>query len=88
MSEIIIDKNAKQITFTNNGICFSQFGIANEVLDLIENQTKEIEKLHSIIKEVREYINKSSLGCDLDESETFFIKNDLLEILDKENNNG
>lgn len=45
MSEIIIDKNAKQITFTNNGIGFSQFGIANEILDLIENQENEIERL-------------------------------------------
>ena len=53
MSEITIDKNAKQITFTNNGIGFSQFGIANEILDLIENQTKEIERLN---KE-NEYLN-------------------------------
>lgn len=49
----------------------------------IRNQLQQKE---NIIKEVREYIKKSSLGCDLDESETFFIKNDILEILDKEVN--
>ena len=48
MSEIIIDKNAKQITFTNNGIGFSQFGIANEILDLIEQQRKEIKAWRTI----------------------------------------
>lgn len=52
MSEIIIDKNAKQITFTNNGIAFSQFGIANEILDLIENQEKEIERLNKRIEDL------------------------------------
>lgn len=56
MSEIIIDKNAKQITFTNNGIAFSQFGIANEILDLIENQEKEIEKLNNIINEINSIV--------------------------------
>ena len=50
MCEIIIDRNAKQITFTNNGIGFSQFGIANEILDLIENKINEIERLNNIIK--------------------------------------
>ena len=55
MNEITIDKNAKQITFTNNGIGFSQFGIANEILDLIENQTKEIERLNNIINTMLEF---------------------------------
>ena len=56
MSEIIIDKNAKQITFTNNGIGFSQFGIADEVLDLIENQIKEIKRLKRRLEEYQEYV--------------------------------
>ena len=51
----------------------------------IENLEEVVEHKENIIKEVRECIKKSSLGCDLDESETFFIKNELLEILDKEN---
>ena len=56
----------------------------SELLEYINEIEDKNERLNSIIKEVRENIKKSSLGCDLDESETFFIKNDLLEILDKE----
>ena len=97
MSEIIIDKNAKQITFTNNGIGFSQFGVANEILDLIENQTKEIERLHSIIKEVREKVNgikevNNEVYKQTDMLERFYSRkwcndkmDNFLEILDKEN---
>lgn len=35
--EIKINKHSGSITFTNNEISFSQFGIAKEVLDLIED---------------------------------------------------
>lgn len=67
MSEIIIDKNAKQITFTNNGIGFSQFGIADEVLDLIENQIKEIERLKRQIKIKDEWCDRIwEIGTDYD----------------------
>ena len=45
MNEIKIDKSSQSITFINNGIGFSQFGVRREILDLIENQGKEIEKL-------------------------------------------
>lgn len=58
MSEIIIDKNAKQITFTNNGIGFSQFGIANEILDLIENQENEIKRLNKELQDTKEHLGE------------------------------
>lgn len=46
---------------------------------------KEIERLHSIIKEVREYINHNSYES-IDTDTMFLINIDkLLEILDKEN---
>ena len=43
--EIKINKANKSITFINNGIAFSQFGIADEILDLITNLQEEINKL-------------------------------------------
>lgn len=51
---------------------------------LIMKQEQEIERLQSIIKEVREYLPKlrRSSSYELDEK-----IDDLLEILDKENNN-
>jgi hypothetical protein len=45
IKEINIDKNAKSIFFINNGIGFSQFGIADEILDLITNLQEENERL-------------------------------------------
>ena len=35
--EIKINKSNKSITFINDGIAFSQFGIADEILNLIAN---------------------------------------------------
>lgn len=43
--EIKINKLNKSITFINNGIAFSQFGVADEILDLITNLQKENEEL-------------------------------------------
>lgn len=44
--EIIkINKLNKSITFINNGIVFSQFGVADEILDLITNLQNENEEL-------------------------------------------
>ena len=45
IKEIKINKSNKSITFINNGIAFSQFGVADEILDLITN-LQEIEKEH------------------------------------------
>ena len=42
IKEIKINKANKSITFINNGIAFSQFGIAEEILDLITNLEQEI----------------------------------------------
>lgn len=46
IKDIKIDKNAKSIFFINNGIGFSQFGIADEILDLIINLQEEIKTLY------------------------------------------
>lgn len=56
MEEIKINKLNKSITFINNGIAFSQFGIADEILDLIEHQNKEIERLNNIIEEFDKWL--------------------------------
>lgn len=41
--EIKINKSNKSITFINDGIAFSQFGIADEILNLITNLQQENE---------------------------------------------
>lgn len=51
--EIKINKMAKSITFINNGIAFSQFGIADEILDLITNLQQKEELLRQEIGDVR-----------------------------------
>ena len=57
--------------------------------DLWCKSQEENQRLHSIIKEVREYIENNSAFLENDEYEVF-NKKDILEILDKvdkENNN-
>ena len=57
MSEKIkINKHSGSITFTNNGISFSQFGITKEILDLVDNQQQEIERLNNIIDELEKWL--------------------------------
>lgn len=65
----------------------------NELATLLIEKDKEIERLHSIIKEVREYIEKSKsklpLGindftCEMVYSDEVVLANELLKILDKE----
>ena len=53
----------------------------------IREKDKEIERLHSIIKEVREYITTEQLYTDYQWSKEQYKKilKDILEILDKEN---
>lgn len=63
MSNITIDKHAKRITFINNGIGFSQFGVAKEILDLIENQVKEIERLNNNWQKLKDEIKESKKIC-------------------------
>ena len=49
---------------------------------------KEIERLHSIIKEVREYIENNTKEGPIKDKRYFYSPeqaNDILEILDKEN---
>ena len=85
MSEITINKNNKSITFTHNNIGFSQFGVADEILDLITDLQNQLQQKENIIKEVREYLNKNEieavyLDCKLYETKAY---KDILEILDK-----
>ena len=67
-----------------------------ELYDLVEEQRKEIERLHSIIREVREWAKKCSCQFTNDDGElvvseiSFNIQArpcDLFKILDKENSN-
>ena len=57
----------------------------NELATILVEKDKEIERLQSIIKEVREYATGDLRLYD-NESIEFKISNKLLEILDKENN--
>ena len=57
----------------------------NELATILIKKDKEIERLHSIIKEVREYMNKHEieevyLDCKLYETQAY---KDILELLDK-----
>lgn len=54
IKEIKIDKNAKSIFFINNGIRFLQFGIADEILDLITNLQEENKKLKELCDKYEE----------------------------------
>lgn len=56
---------------------------SGKTLELIKQQDKEIERLHSIIKEVREYVEKNSNK----EPWKSLNEKELLEILDKEKDN-
>lgn len=51
--------------------------------ELDKTRLSELDKEYRISK-AREYIKESRLGADIDESESYFIKDELLEILDKE----
>ena len=52
--EIKINKYDGSITFINNGISFSQFGIAKEILYLIEDLQQKVEQLEKENKELRQ----------------------------------
>lgn len=58
-------------------------------MELIEKD-KEIERLHNIIKEVREYIENNSKEGPIEDKRYFYSPeqaNDILKILEKENKN-
>lgn len=61
---------------------------SGKTLELIKQQDKEIERLHSIIKEVREYIENNKQYAELEDygknGEYYIDEIGLLEILDKE----
>lgn len=76
--EIKINKSNKSITFINDGIAFSQFGIADEILNLIANlqqdntmyaqlkdeYEEEIKDLQQRIDKAIEYIEKDTRWFD------------------------
>ena len=78
--EIKINKYNKSISFIHNNIAFSQFGVADEILDLITDLQNQLQQKENIIKEVREYIN-----WRLEEHQDMYKyqMEELLEILDK-----
>lgn len=84
-TEITIDKYNKSITFINNGIGFSQFEIANEILDLIVNLQEKSKKYKEIIDKAIEY-NKKVLTWTTNEEITDEIANENLSILKGDNN--
>ena len=91
MSEekIKINKLDGSITFINNGISFSQFGIAKEILDLITNLQQKVEQLENIRKEAIEYINHTTIGADSSPIEDSWLYNlyETRNILNKGDNN-
>ena len=77
--EIKINKINKSITFINNGIAFSQFGVADEILDYITNLQQENFKLRENI-----LIHKMSFKSD-DKSLEHLINMPTYEELQQEN---
>ena len=67
--EIKINKSNKSITFINNGIAFSQFGIADEILDLITNLQQANKSITEQLEYLRsgEYLNQVKWERDLNE---------------------
>lgn len=45
MTEVSINKHNKSIVIARGDIAYSQFGVADEILDLINEQQEEIERL-------------------------------------------
>lgn len=62
---------------------------SGKTLELIKQQNKEIERLHSIIKEVREYIEENTERASVNGENQLLIDQEdipiILEILEKEN---
>lgn len=90
IKEIKVNKANKSITFINNGIAFSQFGVADEILDLITNLQQENDRLNNIINELEDII-VVKLQRDYYEHDYRITTGDLEEIYDrlkelKENN--
>lgn len=59
MSEVSINKHDKSIVIVRGDIAFSQFGIADEILDLIIEQGIEIERLNNIINKIKSILHNS-----------------------------
>ena len=84
ITKLLNEVNEKIETLNNLVQDKEYFVKLDERIEKINNyaqeQQQEVERLHSIIKEVREYIKNNSSG----ELKITF-GNDILEILDKEN---
>lgn len=67
IKEIKVNKANKSITFINNGIAFSQFGVADEILDLITNLQEE----NRILKETNVYCNRTDCSGRIKDSRKY-----------------
>lgn len=89
--EIKVNKANKSITFINNGIAFSQFGIVDEILDLITNLQEEIEKQDYIInKQDKDIVALSNGNKDLksrNKKAVEYIKNNCCYLVDNDDKN-
>ena len=73
IKEIKVNKSNKSITFINNGIAFSQFGIADEILDLITNLQETKTNMEQELQEL--YLIKDNLQ---EENEELKVENEKL----------
>lgn len=69
--EIKVNKSNKSITFTNNGIAFSQFGVADEILDLIINLQEKLKVSQTNEETYRLEMQDITKILGLDEHTTF-----------------
>jgi len=94
-NEIKINKANKSLTFINNGIAFSQFGIADEILDLITNLEKERNMFKGSFEEMsKNYFEEKSKNekaiayvLNYKNNGEFFSEGKLLNILERDNKN-
>ena len=81
IKEIKINKENKSITFINNGIAFSQFGIADEILDLIIDLQDEYEKEHYLVDKLTRQLNDEYKNTEYQCKQKENIKKEIREKL-------
>lgn len=88
LKEIKINKSNKSIVIVRDNIAYSQWGIADEVLNIIEELYNEVIRLREIIDDIKEYVNylvifNQTINGKFSETQW---GEDILDLL-KENNN-
>jgi len=87
MTEVSIIKSNKSIVITKDDITFTQFGIADEILDLINEQKEEIERLNKDKDDLQNRFNslmEAHKICDEENERLNNILNELEEWLEEE----